>query len=154
MVLLSLTPYSRPELASFCPVMGAGTSATACFCYSLYLWLNPSWLERLWRPKKSKYKMGWAYVKSINLTLLKHVFHTPKGAPNVTRMQVVMKTVQKLECPGNSELLCPQLWKIWMERTQSPNPQNPRLLVYKMGHNMGWYLSQNCVCAWHDTKHL
>lgn len=87
---------------------------------------NLNLLERTWRPKKSKHKIGEAYVKSLSLTLLKHVFLTPNQDPwsdkSSCRYEDGEKNWNVLE---TSELSWPWLWKIWMESMLIPNSRIP-----------------------------
>lgn len=102
---------------------------------------NLNLLERTWRPKKSKHKIGEAYVKSLSLTLLKHVFLTPNQDPwsdkSSCRYEDGEKNWNVLE---TSELSWPWLWKIWMESMLIPNSRIPistSLSIYAEGGRDG-----------------
>lgn len=104
---------------------------------------NLNLLERTWRPKKSKHKIGEAYVKSLSLTLLKHVFLTPNQDPwsdkSSCRYEDGEKNWNVLE---TSELSWPWLWKIWMESMLIPNSRIPistSLSIYAGGGGMAWW---------------
>lgn len=94
----------------------------------------------MWRPKKSKHKIEEVYVKSLSLTLLKHVFLTPNQDPwsdkSSCRYEDSEKNWNVLE---TSALLWPWLWKIWMESMLIPNSRIPistSLSIYWAGDGL------------------